>query len=195
MKRLLALAILPLLASAPISVPIEFLATNNSIFANGQVFTIKGLNWFGFENADGVLGGLGYQPLSMLMEWIKAQGFNSIRLPLSVHNIMSDILPLQNHIHGWHNSDLRGLRYLQLVSAVLECASRHDLLVMLDMHRLDRAHMTTDKLWYSPSYPQSSVIEAWRRIATAFCGAPNVFAADLFKYAIASRTQDAARSL
>ena len=180
MKRLLACATLPLLTSARLSVPIEFLATNNSILANGEVFTIKGINWSGFENADGVLGGLGYQPLATLTEWIAAQGFNAIRLPLSVHNILSDIMPLQEHIHGWHNRNLRGLRYLQLVSAVVDSAARHHLLVMLDMHRLNRAEMTIDKLWYSPSYPQSSVVDAWRRVASAFCDAPNVFAADLF---------------
>lgn len=58
---------------------------------NGQVITLKGINWFGFNNSDMLNGMWNYDGLSGDFETtvrrLKALGFNAVRLPFVFANI------------------------------------------------------------------------------------------------------------
>ena len=146
---------------------IDFETSGAQILANGAQFHIKGVNWFGFESKDGVLGGLGYQPLDNLLQFLEDNTFNAVRLPLSVSNLVDPSFAMtQAHINSYENSDLLGLTHLELVDEVIARAARHGLLIMLDVHRLtmndDEAH---DAYWYDATYPEAKLIEAWTTLA------------------------------
>ena len=121
----------------------------------------------GVSLTGGVLGGLGYQPLDSLLQFLEDNTFNAVRLPLSVSNLVDESFVMtQAHINSYENADLLGLTHLELVDEVIARAARHGLLIMLDVHRLtmndDEAH---DAYWYDATYPEEKLIQAWTTLA------------------------------
>ena len=59
---------------------IEWTASAGRIHANGEVFNIKGANWFGTEGQHAMLYGLEKHGLDYYLEFLAANKFNSLRL-------------------------------------------------------------------------------------------------------------------
>ena len=58
---------------------IEWTASAGRIHANGEVFNIKGANWFGTEGQHAMLYGLEKHGLDYYLEFLAANKFNSLR--------------------------------------------------------------------------------------------------------------------
>ena len=56
-------------------------------------FLFKGLSWFGMEEKYAQLQGLERQPLAFFLDLVAAEGFNALRLPLAVTNVLQDPKP------------------------------------------------------------------------------------------------------
>lgn len=58
----------------------EFEARGGKIYANGELFSIKGVNWFGSEAFNGPPGGLDKHSVSWYLDFLERNEFNAIRL-------------------------------------------------------------------------------------------------------------------
>lgn len=105
---------------------------------------LAGVNWYGAEERDEVVGGLDHQPLDRIAACIAAMGFNSVRLPFSNALVrerrpLRDVAPELTSRFVAENRRLltrsgRGARPLDVYAAVVDSLARHGLLVILDNH-------------------------------------------------------------
>ena len=68
---------------------------NQIIDSSGQTVRIAGVNWYGFETRDEVVHGLWAQDYHTVLNAIKNNGYNTIRLPYSNQMLESPIVPSQ----------------------------------------------------------------------------------------------------
>ena len=69
---------------------IEWTASAGRIHANGEVFNIKGANWFGTEGQHAMLYGLEKHGLDYYLKFLAANKFNSLRLLFNHEYVLSD---------------------------------------------------------------------------------------------------------
>ncbi len=138
---------------------------------------LTGLNWYGAEQQDFVVGGLDYEPYQAILWTIKRAGCNTIRLPFS------DQLVEQNPVvtaHVGANPELAGLHALDVFDRIVAYAGAIGLSVILDNHRSDAGWSSEENgLWYTPAYPESAFDRDWTTMAQRYAGNTVVIAADL----------------
>src|SRR6266700_6729476 len=66
---------------------------NQIIDSGGRVVRIAGINWYGFETTDQVVHGLWAQDYHTILNTIKKNGDNAIRLPDANQMIESPVVP------------------------------------------------------------------------------------------------------
>jgi len=159
---------------------IDFVAKHGRLYANGEPFYLKGVNWFGSESRVGPPGGLNIHSISWYMDFLARHGFNAIRLLFNHESILSNALVETSELLA--APELKGANYLAMFGRIAREAARRGLLVMLACHRIHPSAWPGDGLWYDRSGPitEASVLQSWDAIAAAFCDAHwNVFAVDL----------------
>ena len=57
---------------------------NKIVDSAGQPVKLAGVNWYGAEEKDFIVGGLDRAPLDEIVTYVQKNGFNSVRLPFSV---------------------------------------------------------------------------------------------------------------
>lgn len=157
--------------------------------ANGQQVRIAGINWYGFETTDEVAHGLYAQDYHAILSTIKAEGYNTIRLPFSNQMVESPIVPAaisSANGSGPINSDLAGLNSLQVMDKIITAAGADGLKVILDNHRSEAGNSNEPSgLWYTSAYPEKNWIADWQTLATRYAsfkdaaGNPIVIGMDL----------------
>jgi endoglucanase len=106
---------------------------------------LAGVNWYGAEERDQVVGGLDHQPLDRIAACIAAMGFNSVRLPFSNALVrerrpLTEVAPEVTSRFVRKNRKLltrpggRAARPIDVYGAVVDSLARHGLLVILDNH-------------------------------------------------------------
>jgi endoglucanase len=106
---------------------------------------LAGVNWYGAEERDQVVGGLDHQPLERIAACIAAMGFNSVRLPFSNALVreprpLAEVAPeITSHFVRENRKLLtrsggRAARPIEVYGAVVDSLARHGLLVILDDH-------------------------------------------------------------
>ena len=108
--------------------------------SNGTSVRIAGVNWYGFETTDYVAHGLNVQDYKSILQTIKNNEYNTVRIPFSNQMVESPIVP--GYIHysnssGPINTDLQGLNSLEVLDAIITQAGKIGLRVILDNHRSD----------------------------------------------------------
>jgi endoglucanase len=157
---------------------IEFSSHDERLWANGQEFRIKGVNWFGSEERHGVPYGLNEHPIDYYMDFLKANGFNSLRLLFNHESVIADAQVQPSGIQKAQH--LYGLSYLEMFAAIAERAASRGILVAMACHRLRPDAWPGNGLWYDEYYlNEESVMRSWELVAEALCKQWNVFAADL----------------
>jgi endoglucanase len=148
--------------------------TNGSqiLDANGDSVRIAGINWYGFETTDEVAHGLYTQDYHEILTTIKAQGYNTIRLPFSNQMVESPIVPAavsSANGSGPINTDLAGLSSIEIMDKIITAAGADGLKVILDNHRSEAGNSNeSNGLWYTSAYPESSWIADWQTMATRY---------------------------
>ena len=114
--------------------------------AAGKEVVLQGVNWFGFETANHAPHGLWTRDYIEMLAQIKAQGFNTIRMPFSLQMLESTTTSGIDYGNG-RNAALQGKTPQQVMDIIIAEAGRQGLMIILDNHS------TTDDsfmhpLWY-----------------------------------------------
>lgn len=70
--------------------------------------------------------------------------------------------------------ELHNLTAIELIGNIIDKAAEYDILVMLDMHRLNEDFIP--ELWFDDKYTMKDVKQAWDNLLTAFGDRWNLFA-------------------
>ncbi|MCD8484328.1 cellulase family glycosylhydrolase [Candidatus Woesebacteria bacterium] len=154
------------------------LSTNGSriVDANGNTTQLKGINWFGFETDLYVVHGLWEQGYDEMLQTMADLGYNTIRLPFSHKALDMNEIKGVNYRRG-ANANLRGKTPLQAMDIIIQEAAKHDILILLDSHRLNDQNIPA--LWYSDEYSEEDWINDWTMLAERYKNQSNVIGADL----------------
>jgi len=163
---------------------------NKILDANGTEVRIAGINWYGFETPDYLAHGLWAQDYKTLLNSIKTDGYNVIRIPFSNQMVESNPVPTNYTSYangGPANTVLVGQTALQDLDTFVAYAGSIGLRVILDNHRSEAGETNeASGLWYTSAYPQANWIADWQTMATrysastfTFSGNPTVIGMDL----------------
>lgn len=151
---------------------------NQILDSTGTPVEIRAVNWFGLETDIETPHGLWTRNLEDMMDQMKAEGFNAIRLPFSTQVILDGGTP--SGIDFFQNPELEGLSGLEIMDRVIDYAGEVGLKVLLDHHRSEAGNSANESgLWYQGAYDQSDWIEAWTTLAARYDGDNTVIGADL----------------
>jgi len=162
---------------------------NQIIDSGGHTVRIAGVNWYGFETTDQVVHGLWAQDYHAILNTIKRNGYNAIRLPYSNQMVERPVVPSNISFangSGAINTDLKGLNALQVMDKIVTAAGAAGLRVILDNHRSEAGNSAeANGLWYTSAYPESAWINDWKTVVNRYSsfkdasGNPTVIAVDL----------------
>ena len=156
----------------------EFRAKPEGIHCNGKRLYVRGCSWFGAETNDYTFHGLWAVSWRSLLDFLVTEGYNMIRVPLSVELMENMDTLVPKTINYSANPDLVGKTAGQVMDMVFaECAKR-GILLLPDVHR----NMSTDgitELWYSPEFPETRLMNAWAKFLKRYRDNPFVFGVDI----------------
>ena len=151
--------------------------------STGQVVRIAGVNWYGFETTDEVVHGLWAQDYKYILNAIKNNGYNVVRMPLSNQMVETPIVPSNISYHnasGPINTDLQGLNALQILDKIIAYAGQIGLRVILDNHRSEAGNSAeANGLWYTTQYPETAWIRDWVSLTNRYLNNSTVVGVDL----------------
>ena len=152
---------------------------NQVVDADGTPVRIAGVNWFGFESSTFAPHGLWTRSYAEMMDQMKAEGFNTIRLPFSSEMLHTSAAP--NGIDFSQNPDLVGLTPLEILDVIVDYAGEIGMRIILDHHRSTAGAGTSGNgLWYGEGgFTEAGWIEDWRMLAARYADDPTVIGADL----------------
>ena len=147
---------------------------NQIVDVNGNAVQIRAVNWFGAENDVRAPHGLWTRPMTDMMDQMVAEGFNAIRLPFSVQNILED--QVATSVAG--DPSLAGLTTLEIFDRIVDYAEQIGIKIILDAHRVTQGN-GAEGIWYSGQYDETDWIYAWEILATRYGDSTAVIGADL----------------
>ncbi len=178
-----------LLLLASLSLPLNALAQGAGFWhtsgsrildSNNQPVRIAGINWYGFETTRAVAGGLTAQDYKSILSTLHAQGYNTVRIPLSNQMVETPSVPSSISYANGINADLQGLNSLQILDKLVSYAGALNLRVILDNHRSEAGDgAESNGLWFTSAYPESAWINDWSNLARRYAGNPTVIGFDL----------------
>ena len=156
---------------------------NRILDSSNKPVRISGINWYGFETASQTVNGLYAQDYKFILQKVKADGFNAVRIPLSSQMIEKPATELNiaytNH-SGPINGELRGLNSMQVLDSIVAYAGEIGLKVILDHHRSEAGSSAESTgLWYTTEYPESAWSADWAALADRYLSNPTVVGFDL----------------
>ena len=156
---------------------------NQILTIDNKPVRIAGLNWYGLETTQAVLGGLDSQDYKVILRSVRANGYNTLRIPFANTIVKSPVVPEIIRFSsptGPINTELRDLNSLQILDRVIEYAGTVGLKVILDNHRSDPGSSGQENgLWYSKSYPEAAWITDWQFLARRYRDDATVIGMDL----------------
>ena len=151
---------------------------NQIVDVEGRAVRLAGVNWFGLETHNFAPHGLWSRGYREMMNQMKAEGFNTIRLPYSDQLLAPASTP--NGIDFSKNPDLQGLNGLEVMDKVVAYAGEIGLRVILDHHRSEAGNSANSSgLWYTAAYPEATWIANLSFLASRYAGSPAVIGIDL----------------
>jgi endoglucanase len=155
---------------------------NQILDSNNQPVRMAGVNWYGFETTDHVIHGLWAKDYKAVLNTIKNNGYNVIRIPFSNEMVESNPVPtnLSFNNNGPINTDLQGLSSLQILDKIVAAAGAIGLRVVLDNHRSEAGNSAESSgLWYTSSFPESAWINDWVALTNRYLNNTTVIGMDL----------------
>ena len=159
---------------------LSFEGVDGQLYANGEPFSIKGVNWYGSESRAGPPHGLDRHSMGWYFDWMKERKFNAVRF-LFNHKMILDNPALEMPWGGANAPpDFKEVKnYLKMFRKLAEEAAERGILVLMAAHRLTPDAWPGDGFWYSEEVPESKVLESWAKVSAELCSQWNVFGADL----------------
>jgi endoglucanase len=159
-----------------------YLHTNGNQILDSQnhIFRIAGVNWYGLETTDEVPHGLWAQDYHSVLNAIRSNGYNTIRIPFSNQMVETPIVPSNINFGSGKNSDLIGLNSLQILDKIVAAAGSVGLRVILDNHRSEAGNSAeASGQWYTGQYPETNWINDWTMLARRYANDSTVIGMDL----------------
>lgn len=145
-------------------------------------FFIKGFSWYGMEEENHVFGGLADTPADAMLKLAVDNNFNAIRVPLAYNNwrnnpdIGTGIDHLMNSLISIGDGHFY---YLELLDKMIEMSGKKNILILLDLHRLNSAESELSGLWYSRTVSEDDVVDFWRKVCDRYYRTWNVMGVDI----------------
>ena len=143
------LMILPMIASLLTPVTSVYAADNNDDYLHtdgskiyddyGNEVRLTGIAWFGNETPNYSYHGLWSNTMDGILSKAADNGFNLLRVPLSVELINKVRLgenPMPDSMNDYLNPDLAGLSSIELIDKSIAICKQKGMKVMLDMPRV-----------------------------------------------------------
>eukprot|EP01113_Clastostelium_recurvatum_P011172 TRINITY_DN1563_c1_g1_i1.p1 TRINITY_DN1563_c1_g1~~TRINITY_DN1563_c1_g1_i1.p1 ORF type:complete len:303 (+),score=70.75 TRINITY_DN1563_c1_g1_i1:147-1055(+) len=164
-----------LAASNKCASSLDLTSENGVLMANGERFYLKGLNWFGFETDQNIPHGLWGNTLAKLLDFVKNNNFNAIRMPFHME------LFTQTKYPGsiGPNSNMAGMSSLQVMDLIISEAGKRGLVIMLDLHSFTPDSFMSENMWYTSRYSEAQVLNMWTTIVARYKNTWNLVAFDL----------------
>lgn len=147
--------------------------------SNSQ-FNLSGISWFGFETQDFVVNGLWSHPMSFYMDFMKNNGFNTIRVPFSAEWILYNFNLYPDSSFVSSDPQNQHKKSIEILDNLFDMAERRDMKIMLDLHRLHKEYIS--ELWYSPTdnmFTANDFLKTWYTILDRYHNHPCLIAVDL----------------
>lgn len=134
---------------------------------NGQPFVVTGINWYGFETTSYVAHGLYSHDYSYILDEIKNDGYNTVRIPFSNQMWEQDPIPSNSRVSACPTC--KGKHSRDILAMIVNYAGSVGLHVILDDHRSEAGNSAeANGLWYYVSgrskYTERSWIDDWTSI-------------------------------
>jgi len=144
----------------------------------GTPFTLRAINWYGFEFAPFVPGGLDRVTLDSILSRLHAIGFNALRIQFADETVRQNPVVMSGVAA---NPGLRGLHALDIMQRILARAHHFGLRVILCNSRSEAGMGPEMKsgLWYTREYPESVWQADWLELAQRFRNESAFVGADL----------------
>jgi endoglucanase len=158
----------------------NYLHTSGSqiLDVSNRAVGLSGVNWFGFETSSSAPHGLWARNWAEMLDQVKDEGYNVIRLPFSNAMLKQGVMP--SGIDEQKNPDLAGLTALQVMDKFILGANARGIKVILDNHRSTAGTgPESNGLWYTSQYPESSWLADWKMLAVRYKHIPAVIGVDL----------------
>jgi endoglucanase len=146
----------------------------------GSPLRIKGISWFGLETPDLAPNGLWVHPMEFYMDLLAEDHFNVLRVPFSAEWVLYnwDAYPDQGFVS--QDPARRDLTAVQILDAVFDMAEARNMLVLLDLHRLNWKYIS--EVWYDPNdgrFTDATFLETWFRVLDRYRDRRNLWGLDL----------------
>jgi len=156
---------------------------NQILDSNNQPIRLAGVNWYGFETPDHLIHGLWAQDYKTILNTIKNNGYNVIRIPFSSEMVESNPVPTNFTLSAGGvpaNTDLKGLTSLQILDKIIGVAGTVGLRVILDHHRSEAgASAEANGLWYTSAFSDTAWINDWVALTNRYLNNTTVIGMDL----------------
>jgi len=155
---------------------------NQILDSNNQPVRIAGVNWYGFETPDRIIHGLWAQDYKVILNTIKSNGYNVIRIPYSSEMVETNPKPTNFSVFntGPINTDLQGLTALQILDKIVSFAGSIGLRVILDHHRSEAGSSAEGNgLWFTSTFSDSAWINDWVALTNRYLNNTTVIGMDL----------------
>jgi endoglucanase len=135
--------------------------------------------------------GLATQGIDDILDIVSSLDINAIRVPLALDSwqenpgLDAECMPLFSTATEKYS---RPKNYRELLSFIVTRAAAHNILILLDLHRLEANVWPTDGLWYSSKSSASDVLSFWRAVAVEHKSSWNVIGCDVFNEPYGSPT-------
>ncbi|KAF1315054.1 Endoglucanase, partial [Globisporangium splendens] len=163
-----------------------FAAKKDGVYLNGEPFYIKGANFFGMETdilvPHGLWGGNDSTTIQKVATLLKANNFNTVRLPLEVNAVLNN--PEINRNVAVNEVDLQAkfdgktIYYFDVLDHVINEFAKNKIFVLLDAHVL-RSREGITPLWYTSDADKTWFEDAWKILAARYKNTWNIIGADL----------------
>lgn len=143
-------------------------------------FNLSGISWFGFETQDFVVNGLWSHPMSFYMDFMKNNGFNTIRVPFSAEWILYNFNLYPDSSFVSSDPLNQHKKSIEILDNLFDLAEQRDMKIMLDLHRLHKEYIS--ELWYSPTdnmFTSDDFLKTWYTILDRYHNRPCLIAVDL----------------
>ncbi len=153
--------------------------------ANGNEVRLTGVNWFGFETSMGYFHGLWSRDMKSMLQQIKDQGFNCIRIPWN-NSMLDQTISISSFgtdaytgVSPMNEEESTKTTPIEVLDIAIEWCQENNLKVILDNHSREADGYMNEKLWYTDDITHEQWIEDWEMMAERYKDYDAVIAMDI----------------
>lgn len=149
--------------------------------ATGSRVKLAGVNWYGAQCQEYVPDGLHVNHVRDISRNIREAGFNVVRLQWSNEIVAKN--PLVEEMYVAANPQMKGLRALDVYTAVVQALEQEGVFVIIDNHMSDADWCCNiddqNGLWYNSRYSEEVFFQHWEYMVQRYINFANVIGAEL----------------